>query len=94
MNILNWLITSSADPKKTSLFVKGGVILLGSQLVRAFDAACSFGLSCVGIDITFVNQLADGAEMLVYAALLLWGAVWFCYGLGRKFYLSRWSAAE
>jgi hypothetical protein len=94
MNILNWLITSSADPKKTSLMVKGAIVLGGSQLVRLFDMACSFGLSCLAVDLKFVNQLAEGVDAIVYGGLILWGGVWFLYGIGRKFYLARWAAKE
>ena len=94
MNILNWLITSSADPRKSSLFVKGAMVLAGSQIVRLLDTICSFGLSCLAVDIKFVNQMAEGAESLVYGALVLWGGVWFLYGLSRKFYLAWWAAKE
>lgn len=91
MNIINWLITSSADPRKTSLAVKGAALLVGSQIVRLLDIACSFGLACLGVTIDTVNQIAQGIEMLVYAGLLLWGAIWFLWGIGRKFYLQRWA---
>lgn len=89
--IFNWLVKSSADPRKVSLAVRGTFLLFGSQLVRVFDTICSFGLKCVGVDSTLINTLADGVEGVVYAFLLLWGAVWFLYGLGRKLYLGRWS---
>ena len=77
MNILNWLITSSADPKKTSLAVKGALVIGGSQLIRVLDMACSFGLACLGVDATIINQAAEGVESLVYGILLAWGGVWF-----------------
>lgn len=66
-------------------------MLLGSQAVKIFDAACSFGLKCVGIDMEFVNSLAEGVELAVYGALVLFGAVFALYGLARKAYLGRWS---
>jgi hypothetical protein len=94
MTILNWLITSSADPKKTSLAVKGTVLLIGSQLVRLLDMACSFGFACLGVDAMIINQAAEGIETVVYGILILWGGVWFLWGLGRKIYLARWSAAK
>jgi hypothetical protein len=94
MTMLNWLITSSADPRKTSLAVKGAIVLGGSQLVRLLDIACSFGLACLGVDATIINQAAEGVEALVYGVLVLWGIVWVLWGMGRKIYLARWSAAE
>lgn len=94
MNIVNWLITSSADPRKTSLAVKGALVLGGSQIVRLFDTVCSFGLACIGVDLTMLNQLAEAVEAIVYGALVVWGIAWVIWGMGRKAYLARWSAAE
>jgi hypothetical protein len=87
-----WLITSSEDPRRVSLAVKGFLVLAGSQLVRVLDTACQFGLSCVGIDTNLVNQMAEGAELVVYAAMLLVGSIWALYGLLRKTYLGQWSS--
>jgi hypothetical protein len=56
--------------------------------------ACSFGLACLGVDATLINHAAEGVEMVVYGLLLAWGGVWFLWGVGRKIYLARWSAAE
>jgi hypothetical protein len=94
MTMLNWLITSSADPRKTSLAVKGAIVLGGSQLIRLLDIVCSFGLACLGVDATIINQAAEGVEALVYGVLVLWGIVWVLWGMGRKIYLARWSAVE
>jgi hypothetical protein len=93
-SFLSWLITSSADPRKTSLAVKGGVILIGSQAVRLLGIACSFGLACLGVDVTLINQLADGIEALIYGALVVIGLSMTLYGLARKAYLARWSAPK
>jgi hypothetical protein len=94
MNILNWLITSSADPKKWSLFVKGVLLLWGAQIVSLFDAVCSFGLACLGVDTTFVNQLAEGVEAVIYGGLIVIGLIWSLYGGIRKVYLTGWSGKE
>ena len=48
--ILNWLITSSADPKRTSLAVKGALMLGGRYLLHTITLACGIGLYCIGID--------------------------------------------
>ena len=69
-------------------------MLVGSQLVRALDIACSFGLSCLAINIDLINQLAQGVESLVYGVLVIAGIGSVLVGLGRKWYHGRWAATE
>lgn len=91
IDLKNWLITSSADPTKTSLAVKGAVLLAGSQLVRVLDIACSFGLACLGVNADLINQIAQGTETVVQGALLTVGGIGIVWGILRKIYLQRWS---
>jgi hypothetical protein len=69
-------------------------MLLGSQLVRALDTACSFGLSCFAINIDLINQPAQGIEALVYGVLVIAGIGSMLVDIGRKWYHGRWAATE
>lgn len=88
------IIRSSEDPKKVSLAVRGFILLVGAQVVAAVDFACSIGATCLGIDNALVVKIAEAFELIVYAAMLLVGAVWTLYGIVRKLHLGRWSAVE
>lgn len=90
-DFINWLITSSADPTKVALSVKGSALVVGAIVVQAAAAACSFGLKCFGIDASLVNEIAGGIYTIVYAAMLLFGGFMVVGGVIRKFYLGRWS---
>jgi hypothetical protein len=95
MDIKFWfdkLITSSADPKKTSLAVKGFITLAGAFVVQSVSAACAFGLFCIGITNETVNAFAGIAETMVFAAMLLVGGAAAFAGLARKIRVGQWSA--
>lgn len=91
IDLKNWLITSSSDPSKTSLAVKGAVLLAGSQIVRVLDIACSFGLACLGVNADVINGIAQATETVVYGTLLAVGGITIVWGILRKIYLGRWS---
>ena len=76
MEIIKWLITSSADPEKVSLFIKSLATL-----------AVLFGLneavvSQIGSEIA---NIVVGVGMVVSSGTVLWA-------LGRKIRFGRWSA--
>lgn len=88
----NWLITSSADPKKTSLLVKGTVLAVGGFVVQAASTACGLGLYCLGVDAEMLNEFAAIMETLAFGAMILVGGCIALFGLVRKLTLRRWSA--
>ena len=90
----NWLVTSSKDPRKYAATAKGAVMVAGSQIVKAFDLACQFGLACLGVEPTTINQIAEGTEAVVYGGLLFIGGAVMLFGIARKIYYTRWSAAK
>ena len=92
--IINWLITSSADPRKTSLALKGVLMYLAAQLLVVLNAACGFGLYCAGIDADGLNQIVELTVAIVNMALTLVGLVLTLWGLLRKIAHGRWSAAH
>ncbi len=93
--IWNWLVTSSADPEKTSLMLKGLLLAGGAYLVQAAAVACTLGIAYVclinapGVDqtVAYVVQFATG---ILYAFGALIGLIGFC----RKIYYGRWSAPQ
>lgn len=93
-SIFNWLITSSADPKKTSLALKGVLTVAGAHALQAVTLACGLGLYCVGIDAEWVNDFVQTMTDLAYAVLFLFGTGVTLWGLLRKARYGRWSAAQ
>ncbi len=83
MNILSWIITSSADPKKTSLFVKG--LLISIAPVALMMLGWSDGQSS-----SFVDGIAD----LVFFSLSIISVIMMLVGLKRKQDLRRWAARQ
>ena len=98
MNLLslwNWLVTSSADPKQTSLAVKGALMLGGSYLLHSIALVCGLGLVCItGVDQTWINQAVDMTAKVVDGCLILVGAFASVAGLGCKVSFGRWSAHQ
>jgi len=83
MNILSWIITSSADPKKTSPFVKG--LLISIAPVALMMLGWSDGQSS-----SFVDGIAD----LVFFSLSIISVIMMLVGLKRKQDLRRWAARQ
>lgn len=71
--------------------IRGLVLAAGAYVVHAADIACRFGVACLGIDSTLINQIAEGVYFVVYGILLLVGAIWFIVGGIRKLWLGRWN---
>lgn len=80
---MNKLITSSSDPKKLSLTIKG--ILVAIVPIVAV---------LLGLPEADLQPLINGIVDVVYAGSALISAVMVVYGAGRKVYNQRWSASE
>lgn len=78
---MNWIIASSADPKKVSLFVRGLLLSLAPIAMLVF-----------GLTEADVNGLLDAVVNVVFFALSLVAAGQVLWGLVRKVQLGRWSA--
>lgn len=89
--IKDWLITSSANPANTSLAIKGIATIIGAYILKASEAACTFGLYCTGIDVAWINSAVQAASNIAFAIALFTGAAMTIWGLGRKLWLGRWS---
>jgi hypothetical protein len=80
MDILKWIITSSADPEKTSLAFKGILVMF-----------IPFAVSLLGIDADMANTFVGGLVGFVNGCLTVISAVMVVVGATRKLYYARWA---
>lgn len=78
---INWLITSSKDPKALSLTVKGALLAIAPLAMYAF-----------GVTEADFNDIVGGIVNLVFALATAFSAFMTLWGLLRKVRLGRWSA--
>lgn len=83
MNIWNAIVTSSADPKRTSLAIKGALVMVA-------PAAMFF----LGIDQATADSAIGGIITIVENILVIISIVMMLWGVGRKAKLKRWHAEE
>jgi hypothetical protein len=76
----NWLVYSSADPKKVSLSVKGALTVASSFII---GIVAIFG---VGVSNDDIANIIEAISLVVEMALVLFGAVMSLIGLVRKVY--------
>lgn len=92
MQFIKWLVTSSANPTKYSLALKGVLTMGAAYLFQALAITCALHLACLAIDNGMAEQAIETIASIAYLGLSLIGAVSFLWGLGRKAWLNRWSA--
>lgn len=90
MEIIKWLVTSSADPTKYSAMVKGTLGLGVAYVIQLSALTCGYAIFCV--DPSLLQSVVQTIGNIVYFGLSLISAVVFLYGLGRKVWLNRFSA--
>jgi hypothetical protein len=93
MEFINWLVTSSVDPRNFSLTVKGVAVIGAGWLLKLSVLACGLGVYCVGLDADWLNKAVDALTQIAYGFALLFGGVMTFIGLLRKWWSGRWSAA-
>jgi hypothetical protein len=81
--LISWLVTSSQDPSKTSLFIKG-LLLSVAPLAMLF----------LGWTETDVTQFADSLSNIAFWSLSIVPAGQVLWGLLRKGLVGRWAAVE
>ncbi len=91
-DVFNWFVTSSADPEKYSLALKGTLLGFGAYALQASTLLCGFGILCLGIDADWLNSAIGAVSALVAGILYVIAAVQVIYGLARKVKLGQWSA--
>ena len=92
MEIIKWLVTSSADPTRYSAMVKGALGLGVAWLIQFSALTCGLHLICLEQQVldTAVQTIGN----IVYLGLSLVSSVAFLWGLGRKIWLNRISAYQ
>lgn len=85
---IRWVVVSSADPKKTSLMVRGFLLGLVPATLSLISALCGFGLFCIGIDSYGLNQLVESLTEVIQLVLTAVASMWMAWGLIRKVYLT------
>ena len=79
--LIQWLITSSADPKKVSLAVRGALL-----------AIAPIAMYATGLTEADFNNLVEAIVTGVFALTTLASMMQIVWGLLRKVNLGRWSA--
>lgn len=92
MNVLKWFVTSSADPTRYSLAVKGAVGLAVAWLIQISPFICAAAIIC--LDPTVLQSVVQTSGTIVYDVLSLISACAFLYGIARKVYVGRFSAYQ
>lgn len=88
--IWNWLITSSADPAKTGLLMRGFLVWAVAQAVDLSTLACTLLDYC--LDLGPLEGLIDPIVGFTIAGLTLVSYAMMIVGAVRKVWLNRWTA--
>lgn len=94
MKIITWLLTSSADPQRTSMFVKASLFSLVPITMQALSFTCGLHLVCTDVTGDELKTVAETFANLVFFVTSAVSAFGAFYGLMRKLVLGRWSAAS
>ena len=81
--LIQWLITSSADPKKVSLAVRGALLAIAPIVMYA-----------TGLTEADFNNLVEAIVTGAFALTTLVSVMQIAWGLLRKVNLGRWSALQ
>lgn len=94
----NWLVTSSTDPDKTSLTIRGILVGIVPTVIWMLPLLCTGVKIC--IDPNSLPVLVDIAIQIVHYILIaiqaitvVISSVMFIWGMIRKFMNGQWSAA-
>lgn len=79
-DFIKWLTTSSQDPTKTSLFIKG-----------ALTAAAPVAMFAFGFTEADYAPLVEAVEKAVFYGLSLLSMLMVLWGMGRKIASGRWA---
>lgn len=82
--IIEILIKSSADPKKTSLTVKAALLAIVPFIMQAVGLVCAFGLTCTNFDASLLENFFTLIAELVYHTLMIGSVAGVLWGAMRK----------
>lgn len=93
--VWRFIVLSSADPKRSSLALRGfglmAITMFVSDIVPTIRVVCELGYLCEFVEPSFVetlNELLDVATTIVYYALLTISAAFAFVGTLRKLHRS------
>jgi hypothetical protein len=89
-----WLVTSSADPEKTSVALQAALALGGAYLLQAVVFACALHLFCAPIDKDTIDQVIFAIVGFFLVVMKGGSFLIMLWGIGRKIYYGRWSAPQ
>jgi len=84
----NWVVRSSADPKKTSLTIRAAGLALIPTAISILSTACGFGLVCLGVDAQGLNEVVETVASIIEAVLIVLSGLLFLAGFLRKLFLT------
>jgi hypothetical protein len=87
----SWVVTSSADPLRYSLALRGIGGLIVAKLMTIATTLCGVGIACIGLDVGFLNAILEFVVKAVEYGLYAVAAYATLFGMGRKIYHSRWA---
>jgi hypothetical protein len=75
-NIIQWIVLSSKDPRKVSLFVKGGLTMIVGS-IAGFLSVLGIDLGVYGVDEIIVNigQFIEFALQAIGYGMMVWGGI-------------------
>lgn len=93
--ILNWLVASSYDPKRSGLAFRGVLLGIATIVLQWAPAACAL-VAAACFDTTFIPQFVEDVADIAVVFLQIVALVVVGIGLLRKITLGRWAhpAAE
>jgi hypothetical protein len=79
-----FIVFSSKDPKKISATVKWAGFLVIPYIMQTIGVACGLGLTCIGIDQTTLEQIAQYGADVTFHLFTLIGFIGMIYAAIRK----------
>jgi hypothetical protein len=92
MEIIKWLVTSSANPTKYSATIKGAGYMAVAYIISLLGITCASHVLCVAADGDSLKTAVDNVATILQGVLLVVGGINFIAGFVRKLYYDRWSA--
>lgn len=94
----NWLVTSSSDPLKTSLTVRGVLVGIVPMAISMIPFLCTGVHICIDpgslpLVVDIAVQFVHYVLIIVQGITVVVSAVLFIIGMIRKIQIGQWSAA-
>jgi hypothetical protein len=88
LEIYVFLARSSKDPRNSSLAAKSFMLMAIPYLMQALGLVCAFGMQCIEIDPSLLEQITGFIADAIYYTLGLISVAGFVWGSVRKIWLT------